>query len=65
MQNIKILRLPALKQTTGISRSTIYAMVKAGTFPSPIKLGRRAVGWIESDVHSWIDSRVSTAKGVR
>jgi predicted DNA-binding transcriptional regulator AlpA len=40
-----ILRLPAVKTRTGLSRSTIYLRVSQGTFPRPVSLGGRAVGW--------------------
>jgi prophage regulatory protein len=53
----KILRLKAVKDSTGLSRSTIYAMLKAGTFPQSVKLGLRSVGWYESDIQDWIASR--------
>ena len=42
-----ILRLPTVKARTGLSRSTIYHRVSCGTFPTPVPLGGRAVGWIE------------------
>ncbi len=38
-------RLPRVCEDTGLSKSTIYARINAGTFPSPSKLGKRAVGW--------------------
>lgn len=58
-----ILRLKHLRQRVKLSRSTIYAKIAAGDFPSPITLGPRAVGWLESDIERWITSRV--LKGVR
>lgn len=60
--NKKILRLRAAKDWTGLSRSTIYAMMKNGTFPKSLSLGARAIGWLESDIQSWIDSRISASK---
>lgn len=56
----KINRLTALVISTGLSKSTLYKMIKAGTFPAPKQLGARSVGWLESDVQAWIDSRAST-----
>ena len=53
-----ILRLKDLQQRIKLSRSTIYAKIAAGDFPSPITLGPRAVGWLESDIQKWIKSRV-------
>ena len=45
-----ILRLPAVKARTGLSRSTIYQRVAEGNFPKPVNLGKRAVGWLESEI---------------
>ena len=61
-----ILRRKQVEARTGLSRSTIYARIKAGTFPAPVSLGPRAVGWIDGDVERWICDRIdggwSTAK---
>ena len=55
--NQKILRLKAVQDWTGLSRSTIYAMLKAGNFPQSVSLGERSVGWYEADIQGWINSR--------
>ena len=57
--NSKILRKQATIEKTGLSRSTIYLMMKSGTFPKNVQLGARAVGWLESDIQAWIDSRIT------
>lgn len=57
-----ILRLSAVKGRTGLSRSTIYARIKQGTFPSPIRLGARAIGWVERDIDNFLDQLVSKAR---
>ena len=54
----RILRLPDVLDLTGLARSTIYAKIAAGQFPKPFKLGQRAVGWLEADVDSWIETKV-------
>lgn len=54
----KILRLPAVKSLTGLSRSTIYIRVANDSFPKQIDLGSRAVGWVESEILEWIDKRI-------
>jgi prophage regulatory protein len=59
----QILRLPAVKQQTGLSRSTLYKLVSLGRFPKQIDLGGgRAVGWLESDVQAWIKSRLAATR---
>ena len=53
-----ILRRPQVQQRTGLSRSTLYQYIQDGHFPRPVSLGPRAVGWLESDVNTWIEARV-------
>ncbi len=53
-----ILRLPAVKSRSGMSRSSIYNGIKEGTFPAQISLGPRAVGWLESSIDAWIQARI-------
>lgn len=53
----KILRLPAVMEATGLSRSLIYLYIKKGKFPKQVKLGERAAGWLEHEVGEWIASR--------
>lgn len=52
-----ILRLPQVKSKVGLSRSSIYLAMCKGTFPRPVKLGIRAVGWLQTDVDAWISSK--------
>ena len=56
----KIYRLPAVEERTGFKKSSIYAGVKAGTFPAPVRLSARAVGWREEDLDKWVSERIST-----
>lgn len=56
-----ILRLPKVLERTGLARTTIYDGIKAGTFPRPVKLGVRAVGWVEADIDAWVSARVEAA----
>jgi len=54
-----ISRLPKIIARTGLSRSTIYASVKNGTFPAPVPLGARSVGWLDSAIEKWIEERIA------
>ncbi len=48
-----LLRLPAVKQRTGMSRTTIYRLMKSGEFPAPVRLSDRAVGWRSDELAEW------------
>ena len=52
-----IWRLPEVLAHTGLSRSTVYAMMNKGEFPLSVNLGLRAVGWYADDIVDWINSR--------
>jgi len=58
----RFIRLPEVIARTGLKRSSIYAAVQAGTFPTQIPLGERAVGWDESEVSNWIENRIAEAR---
>ncbi|PKI18781.1 helix-turn-helix transcriptional regulator [Pseudomonas monteilii] len=55
---MRILRIKTVIEITGLARSTVYKYVAEGIFPKPLSLGGRSVGWLESEVHSWIQSRL-------
>lgn len=56
-----ILRRPEVEARTGLSRSTIYAWMKEGAFPKPVKLGARLVGWMDTDIEAWVDAQTFKA----
>lgn len=50
-----LMRLPAVTQATGYSRSSIYSLMKRKVFPAPVRLaGGGAVAWRSSEVAAWI-----------
>lgn len=51
---ISILRLAAVKARTGLSRTTIYRRMDAGTFPRSTQISPGLVGWYETDIDAWI-----------
>lgn len=57
-----IIRLPAVKARTGLSRSTLYLKIQQGTFPKNIALGERSTGWLEHEVQEWIESRITASR---
>ena len=61
---IKILRLPAVIELTGLSRISIYLRLSNNEFPLPVSLGGRAVGWVEADVEQWLTDKIERSRGV-
>ena len=57
-----IVKLPGVIAATGKGRSAIYDDVKKGTFPAPIKLGARSVGWTTDSINRWIAERIAASK---
>jgi prophage regulatory protein len=49
-----LLRCHDVQGVTGLSRSGLYAAIKQGTFPVPVKIGLRAVAWRSGDISKWI-----------
>lgn len=54
----RLLRLPDVCALVSLGKSSIYEGVKAGTFPAPIKLSRRAVCWPAASIDAWITERI-------
>ena len=54
LEKLSILRRKQVEDRTGLSRSTIYLYIHEGTFPKPISLGARAVGWLEHEIEEWL-----------
>ena len=61
---MRILRRPDVETQTGLSRSTIYDLMKAKKFPKPVPLGEKSVGWLESEIENWIAERVAEREAV-
>jgi prophage regulatory protein len=55
----KILRLPQVRERTGLSTSTIYALIAEGSFPKQVPLGKHSVGFVESEIDDFITARVA------
>jgi len=55
----KVLRVQDVTQMTGLSKASVYRLIKLSDFPKQFKLGSRAIGWRMSSVKAWIDNRAS------
>jgi prophage regulatory protein len=62
MQNIIILRLSQVIANTGLSRSTIYALLSAGKFPKQIQLSPRRIGFLKTEIDDWLNEKTQSRK---
>ncbi len=60
-ERLNILRLPAVIARVGLSKPSIYRLMKKHSFPQSVKLGERAIGWVESSIDDWIKARIEAA----
>ncbi len=59
----RFIKLAEVRSLTTLSTSEIYRRIAAGTFPAQIMLGPKSVVWLESDVTTWINSRIAESRG--
>ena len=53
----ELLRREEVEERFGLSRSWIYSEMRAGRFPEPVRIGKRAVRWRVSDLDEWAAER--------
>ena len=53
----RLLRRAEVEARCGLSRTTIYRLMRAGAFPAPIRVGQRSVRWPEKEVEEWLAGR--------
>lgn len=58
----QLLRLPAVSRLVALGETTVRHMVRDGEFPRPVRVGKRAKAWIQSEVHAWIKARAEDRK---
>lgn len=54
----RILRGNEVQKMIGVSRSTIWRLGRKGDFPARLSLGVSSIGWLKSDIETWIQSRI-------
>ncbi len=59
-ERMNMIRLPQVMGRVGLSKPSIYRLMKSGKFPKARLLGERAVGWIEEEIDDFISSREVT-----
>lgn len=61
----EVMRLKKVCAVTGLSRTTIYELMREGKFPHAIELGPRMVGWVGEDINNWIVSKINKSNEKR
>ena len=59
---MRICRLTEVTELVGLCKSSIYRKVADGTFPAPIKISERAIGWTDTVISEWIESRIAESE---
>ena len=62
LDEVVFLRLPEVKGMTGLSKSSLYALIQEKSFPKPVRLGARTVAWVRSEVRQWAFERISASR---
>ncbi len=61
-EEVSFLRLPEVKSLTGLSKSSLYALIRENSFPAPVQLGPRTVAWVRSEIRQWAAERIMTSR---
>lgn len=56
---MRIMRLDEVMTVTGLRRSSVYKYMAIGTFPRPVPLSDRAVGWVSFEIEEWVKERIA------
>ena len=64
LDEVTFLRLPDVKAITGLSKTSLYALIREKSFPPPVRLGVRTVAWVKSEVRQWAVDRVHASRSV-
>lgn len=62
LDDVTFMRLPEVKAITGLSKSSLYVLIREKSFPAPVRLGSRAVAWVKSEVKQWAADRVHASR---
>lgn len=58
-----LIRFPEVQRRTGYSKAWIYRLISQKRFPSSIKIGSRAIAFIESEIDEWVNQRIAESRG--
>lgn len=57
-----MLRIGEVCRRTGLSKSQVHRMVDQCGFPEPIKLSKRAIGWVAAEIENWLQARITATR---
>lgn len=63
--SVTLIRFNEVQKRTGFSKAWIYRLMKNNEFPKQVKIGVRAVGWIESEINDFIDKKIHESRGYK
>ena len=63
MSNLKVIKIATVKELTALSVSSIYRLMKKGTFPKQIKLAERSSAWFLEEINDWIEKKRNIRDG--
>ncbi|WP_375751122.1 helix-turn-helix transcriptional regulator [Enterobacter roggenkampii] len=64
-QNVRsFIRLPEVMRRTGYSKAWLYRLINQNRFPKPVKIGLRAIAFVEGEVDDWITQRIEARNAV-
>ena len=56
--NHHLIRMPEVVKICGLSRASIYRIIKTNEFPAPVKLSTQAVAWVHHEIMTWVEERM-------
>lgn len=56
---MRIMRIDEVTLVAGLKRTSVYKYMAHGTFPKPVALGDRAVGWVSTEIEAWVKARIT------
>lgn len=57
-----LIRLPEVQRRTGYSKAWIYRLMSQGKFPTSVKIGTRAIAFVESEIDEWVNERIAESR---
>ena len=58
----RLIRVPEVLRRIGLSRTTMYELIKEGRFPYKITISSRSVAFVESEIDAWIEETILASR---